>query len=101
MKKIKTVDYDGNQYSVSSDEMVWRPSAYAIVIKDNSILLTKQRGTFHLPGGGVEFGESFEETILREVKDETGIRVANPKLLRAKMSFFTFFSEAEDRYIHT
>ncbi len=99
--KIKTVDYDGVQYSVSPNEMVWRPSTYAVVIKDGSLLLTKQRGTMHLPGGGVEFGETFEETVIREVKEETDVIVTTPHLLCAIMSFFTYFNETEKQYIHT
>ncbi|MGN6710262.1 NUDIX hydrolase [Anaerocolumna jejuensis] len=52
-------------------------SAAALVINDeNEILLLKSpdRG-WEYPGGMVESGETFQETIIREVLEETGVEV--------------------------
>ncbi|MDO8563814.1 MAG: NUDIX domain-containing protein [Nanoarchaeota archaeon] len=38
-------------------------------------------GTWTMPGGGLEFGESFEMAAKREVKEETGIDIENIKLI--------------------
>jgi 8-oxo-dGTP diphosphatase len=51
-----------------------------IVHRGDAILLGKRdkepnRGLWVLPGGGVEFGESFTETLSRELTEETGIEV--------------------------
>lgn len=38
-------------------------------------------GTWTMPGGSLEVGESFEEGATREVKEETGIIIKNPKII--------------------
>lgn len=50
-----------------------------IVWRDGKILLGERisshgMGTFSLPGGHLEFGESFEDAALREVEEETGLK---------------------------
>lgn len=54
------------------------------IIKDNEdrILLQKRSdyGDWGLPGGGMEAGETIEETMLREVLEETGLEVREYKL---------------------
>lgn len=47
------------------------------------------------PGGHVEKGESFTRSVIREVKEETGLDILNPQLCGVKQ-FQTEFSE---RYV--
>jgi len=47
------------------------------------------------PGGHVEYGESFVESVIREVWEETGIRVENPKLCGIKQ----FYTRENARYV--
>lgn len=82
-------DINGKEYEIPADRLKWRPAAYGIVIKDGKILLSKQFGDkYDLPGGGIDLGEKLEDGVVREVKEETGIDVKNPKLLGMKESYF-------------
>lgn len=63
-----------------------RPAARAIVLKDNKMLVikrTKPNGKKYMvtPGGRLESNETPEQTVLREVEEETTIVVANPRLV--------------------
>ena len=53
-----------------------------LIFKDNKLLLGKRKnhygeGTWGLPGGHLEYGESLEEAIKRELKEEVGILAKN------------------------
>ncbi|MES2438791.1 MAG: NUDIX domain-containing protein [Verrucomicrobiota bacterium] len=59
-----------------------RVSAYALIHDSNRILLCRLskelprwEGCWTLPGGGLDFGESPEQAVVREVEEETGLRV--------------------------
>ena len=47
------------------------------------------------PGGHVEPGESFVESVIREVWEETGLTIANPKLCGTKQ----FQTRKGERYV--
>ena len=58
----------------------------AIIIQNGKILLEKRkndpgRGKWSIPGGLVELGESLEQTVIREVQEETGLVVDAPELI--------------------
>jgi len=52
-----------------------RPGAYAIVHDAGRVALVRTREGHFLPGGGIEPGESVEQAIVREVREETGLAV--------------------------
>jgi len=100
-KTVTCLDVFGKTYTVPVDKLIWRPSTYGIVIKDNKILLSRQFGDkFDLPGGGLDLGEKPEDGVIREVQEETGINAKNPKLLGVENSFFQS-SHAKDESYHS
>jgi ADP-ribose pyrophosphatase YjhB (NUDIX family) len=53
----------------------------AAIFRDGRVLLVRRarppaHGLYTLPGGGVEPGESLEQAVIREVREETGLAVA-------------------------
>lgn len=77
---------------VRRDQLSFRPTVYAIVPDGGRVLLTKVRSTgkWGLPGGGVELGETLEETVKRELLEETGVQVAPVRLLHVVEAFFYY-----------
>ena len=60
----------------------------AIINNKGQILITKrgkkaknERGKWEIPGGSVEFGETLEKAIKREIKEELGIEIEVIELL--------------------
>jgi len=60
-----------------------RPSVRGIIIKDGKIAMihSLKYDYYKLPGGGIEEGEAYEETLIREVKEESGL-VVKPESIR-------------------
>lgn len=69
-------------------EKVFRYSMKAIIIKDNKLLVEScdyGRGRFcKLPGGGHQWGETMQEALVREVKEELGLDILPKRLLLAR-----------------
>lgn len=81
-------DEGGVPYCSFDDVMFFdtpKPCIIAAVVKDDKILLLNQNYTFKdskvLVSGYVANNELVEETVLREIKEETGIIAKEPKYL--------------------
>jgi 8-oxo-dGTP diphosphatase len=61
--------------------------AYGVLIEGDQVLLVRASNPRYdppiwwLPGGGIDFGETPEEALVREFLEETGLEVARPRLL--------------------
>lgn len=74
-----------------------------LIHKDNRYLLQDRikddwKG-FTLPGGHVEMGESIVDSVIREMKEETGLLVENPKLCGVKQFPIKGDSYENGRYL--
>jgi 8-oxo-dGTP diphosphatase len=57
----------------------------AAIIRDGKVLIVRRarppaQGIYTLPGGGVEVGETLEEAVAREVREETALTVESVAL---------------------
>jgi len=81
---------------VVSKPEVQRLAAYALIVKDAKVLLcrltalTGSAGMWTLPGGKVEFGEHPDNAVVREVREETGLKVSVKSVLSVNSELFHF-----------
>lgn len=68
-----------------------------LICDGNKVLVQEKVGTKGLvfPGGHVEEGESLLESVVREMKEETGLTIENPKIC----GFKDWIQEDGTRYI--
>ena len=73
------------QISEDFPDAFYRVTAKGICVRDGKVLLvhdftgrsdTDDSPEWELPGGGLDFGESFSDALRREVKEEMGLEVA-------------------------
>ena len=84
--KCRTIDGGTKEFPVG--ELSFRPSVYGVVIKDEKVLLVPQWDGYDIPGGGVDLGELVTDTLIREVKEETGLDVKPLQVLLVQDDFF-------------
>lgn len=79
--------------------------SYGLILKDNKILLIKKvggpyDGKLDLPGGTIEWGETPVETLIRELKEEVGIDVADYELFEVNSVTVEWFHKEEIESVH-
>lgn len=90
----------GEVRAVPAEKLTIRPSAYAVIIESDKVLLCPQWDGWDFPGGGIEKGETIEQALLREVREETGLSVQQGELLLATEDFY-IANLMPDTYFHS
>lgn len=95
MDRLEMVECDaflGGKKLIAKEKLTFRPAAYAIILNDGKVLLLTNQRTdkYALPGGGSNLGERLEDTLKREVKEETGIEIQIEEFLFWRESFFYY-----------
>ncbi len=67
---------------MGQEELIPKVGIGVFIFKDGKFLMGQRQGahgadSWSIPGGHLEFGESPEETAIREVREETGLEIKN------------------------
>lgn len=78
--------------STNDKDHVWVGQA-AIIMREGKFLMIKRAGkhgpgTWSVPGGWQEVGETFEEAVRREVKEEVGCEIKNLRFGAVTNNYF-------------
>ncbi len=69
-------EYDYKDYRTDGTVGI-RPSVRGLIIKDGKLAFVYSRkyDFYSIPGGGIDEGETHKDTLIREVREETGLEV--------------------------
>jgi mutator protein MutT len=89
----------------SKISQISRHGAYGVVIRGSQILFTLKKsgpykGLWGLPGGSIEFGETPEEALKRELLEETALAVAHLELLSVATTTGEYQNQGEAYEFH-
>lgn len=84
----------------AESEGIMRHVVGAVIAKEGTVLLLRRKpddfrgGIYELPSGEVDDGESLEDALAREVREETGLEIAE---IRCHLSNFDYESKSGRR----
>ena len=86
-------EYVANLRRHVGTDLLMLPSACAVVVDDGGRILLGRRadtGTWSLPGGAIDPGEQPADAAVREVYEETGVRIAVERLAGVALREVTY-----------
>ena len=78
-KMKELVINDDNLREEEMDRVITRVKAF-IINSDKKVLIARSNGGCQLPGGHVEKNESYEDALIREIKEEVGISISKQEI---------------------
>lgn len=97
-KKIICHDRLNKEHIARIEDLKFRPSVYAVIIRQGKILLSPQWDGYDFPGGGINKGETIDKALKREVWEETGYKVRVKNIIDCFDSFF--YVRGKKKYWH-
>ncbi len=76
-------------------------AAMGILYNEEKGLLLEKRtdtGEWCTPGGAIELGESLEDALKREIKEETNLDISNPRLFDIKANVHMVYPNNDEVY---
>lgn len=92
MDEITCHSIYGNPVTIPREKLQFRLGVYAVMLREDKALLVTNRssGKFSFPGGGVDRGETLQEALRRELREEAGIEIDIRRFLRFREDFFYY-----------
>jgi ADP-ribose pyrophosphatase YjhB (NUDIX family) len=89
MITIKAETQQKKLVEVGTDKIVQRLSAYGVLIRDDKVLVVKTHSdNWEIPGGTPERGETLEQGLKRELKEEVGVDAIIGRMFYMRESFY-------------
>lgn len=86
-------------YTLDMDERPKVGLGVILVNSDGKVLVGKRKGShaqkYSIPGGHLDLGETFEQCAVREMKEETDLGIADPKVIAVTNNLETYKEEGK------
>lgn len=81
LSNVTNIKYDRDNYFLDKRYVTPSISVRTLIVKNNKIVMVKEKGYYSLPGGWCELYESPIEAAKRETREETGLIIDIDRLL--------------------
>lgn len=92
MKTVQCHTFLGGFREIPIEKLVIRPAVYGVIVHGTQALLVRANttGKWMLPGGEIEQGETVEDALRREMREEAGIAIVIGAFMHFEMNFFYY-----------